>query len=1089
MDTSINRPRHLGGGRSSAKAKTDAPSFLPALTNRRDLSRVPRASGFVELLARSNFSFLRGASHPEEMVNTAIEHDYNGVGLCDLNGLYGVARGFATIHRPSHLTADIQAKPDFKYLIGSELTLTDETAVTLIPMTLKGYGNLCELLTLGKRQATKGFSRLDFQQVLDHHEELLCFAMPPVSEERYQKLHKVFGDRLYIPVWRDLTWESHELNRQSFQLEQKHNAQLFVTQRPFMHHESRKPLFDILTCILHHTTLTEAKDRLIQNAERSLQSIEYISYVWSDRLDLVEKTVEISARSTFSLKEITYQYPRSNIPDGMSVTEYLRKLTEDGQKWRFPDGTPPEIKKTIEKELSLIAQMKFEDYFITLKEICQFAQEKRILFQGRGSAANSVVCYCLGLTSVDPREIGLLFERFISAERGEPPDIDIDFEHERREEVIQHIYEKYDERHAAMICTVIRYRSRLAIRETAKVFGLPLERVSEMVRFMGRDGMSRLEEPESCARFGIPQETWSLFLEMSRQLIGFPRHLGIHSGGFLITHESITSMVPVEKATMNGRYVIQWNKDDVAALGLMKIDVLSLGMLTCLRKALQLIKDKKGIDYNLANIPGDDKPTYDMICEADTVGVFQIESRAQMNTLPRMKPQCFYDLVVEVAIVRPGPLQGGMVHPYLKRRQGKEAVTYPSPLLEPILEKTHGVPIFQEQVMKIVIEAAGFTPGQSDELRRIMSSAWRRQSSMDAIHDKIILGFEKNGISREYGEQIYKTIEGFANYGFPESHAASFALLTYSSCFIKKHHPDVFACSLLNSQPMGFYAPRVLIAEAQRNGVNVLPLCIQKSNYDYTLESSLEPENPNSLWEMRVGFRSLYGVPESVARIIEDERTANGLYLDLSDFVRRTKLPRALLLKLAASGAMECFNINTRELIWHLESLSLDQSSFLWGLPKESLSKEVDPEDEEKEHLPFESNWDRMRREYDSKGYSVDSHPMSVLRSYLNMKNQDLIKNRYVPYMTSLDVKRLKNKRKVRLGGLVSITQRPPTAKGMCFITLEDEFGFMNIVIHPDVYQKDRLVIYGKSLLEIHGQIEKVGDIINVRASHLLPLQ
>lgn len=1043
----------------------------------------PKVKGFVELLGRSNFSFLQGASSPEDMVKQAIYFGYDGLGICDLNGLYGVVRGFQAVHAPSTFEATPKAKEGFKYLIGTELTLTDETAITLVPLTKKGYSNLCEILTLGKRQAAKGFSKLSLEQISKLNEDLMCFALPPWTEERYEELKKIFDDRLYLPVWRDLTWESREFCLQAFNLEEKFQAQLFVTQRPFMHSPDRKPVFDVITCILHHTTLSEAKNKLIQNAERSLKTLEEIVFLWKDRLDLVEKTVDISARVTFSLEEIRYRYPTSNLPEGMTPSEYLRHLSLEGAKEKFPEITE-KILTQIEYELALIKELQYEDYFLTLKEICDFADSKGILHQGRGSAANSVVCFCIGLTSINPIELNLLFERFISRERQEPPDIDIDFEHSRREEVIQYIYTKYNERHAAMVCTVIRYRSRMAIRETAKVFGIPLETINAMIKFMGRDGFSRLMEPEAAERFGLPLPQWKMFLHLAQQLRGFPRHLSIHTGGFLITQDPITEMVPVEKATMNGRYVIQWNKDDVAVLKLMKIDVLSLGMLTCLRKCFELLRDHKGIHFTLSNLPHDDKPTYDMICEADTVGVFQIESRAQMSTLPRMRPVKFYDLVIEVAIVRPGPLQGGMVHPYLRRRQGLEEVTYPSEILRPILEKTHGVPIFQEQVMKIVIAAANFTPGESDQLRRIMSSAWRKQSTMDSIKHRILDGFLKNGISLEYGEQIYKTIEGFANYGFPESHAASFALLTYASCYIKMHHPDVFACSLLNSQPMGFYAPRTLVAEAQRHGVEVRPLCVQVSDYDYTLED-IPGGTKEGLRALRVGFRSLYGLPEELMRRIEETRKQDGPFQSLADFIQRTALPRSALVKLAASGALECFQSNVRELIWHLESLSLDQQSFLWGHPKEQFNDE----EEDSESLPFESNWDRLRREYDSKGYSVDSHPISVLRSFLHMKNRELIPQRYVPYYCSSDLKILKHKSKVRLAGLVAITQRPPTAKGMCFISLEDEFGIMNIVIHPDVYEKDRVTIYERSLLEIHGQVEKVGGQINVRAQRVLPLQ
>ncbi|MNJ93310.1 Error-prone DNA polymerase [compost metagenome] len=1079
MGTSIN-PRHLGiynGGRRPL----DAPAIKPS-------SQVPTtkvvAKGFVELMARSNFSFLQGASHPEEMVEQAILHGYDGMAICDLNGLYGVVRGFQTAQSPSIFTAAKKAKEGFHYLIGSELTLTDETAITLVPMTKQGYSHLCELLTLGKRQAAKGFSKLSLEQIEKYNQGLLCFALPPITDERFERLEKIFDNRLYLPVWRDFTWESHEFNKQAFHLEEKYEAQLFVTQRPFMHSPERKPLFDVLTCILHQTTLENAKNKLIQNAERSLKSLQDLSVLWQDRIDLVDKTLDISARVSFSLNEIRYRYPRSNLPAGMTPSEYLFELVKKGAERRFPDGVPDKVVNQITHELSMIKDMEYEDYFLTLFEICEFATQQNILHQGRGSAANSVVCFCLGLTAVDPMKIDLLFERFISRERGEPPDIDIDFEHSRREEVIQHIYDKYNERHAAMVCTVIRYRSRMAFRESAKVFGVPLATVNKIIKFMGRDGMRRLVgDPEIHKQFQVPADTWKLMLQRASEIHSFPRHLGIHTGGFLITQDPITEMVPVEKASMQGRYVIQWNKDDVETLKLMKIDVLSLGMLTCLRKCFDLLREHKDINLNLADLPPDDSETYDMICQADTVGVFQIESRAQMNTLPRMRPRNFYDLVVEVALVRPGPLQGGMVHPYLKRRQGKEEVTYAHPSLEPILKKTSGVPIFQEQVMKIVIVAAKFSPGEADELRRIMSSAWKKRATMDGIKNRIMTGFAEHGISAEYGEQIYKTIEGFANYGFPESHAASFALLTYASCYLKQHHPDVFVCGLLNSQPMGFYAPRTLIAEAQRHGVGTQALCVQRSSYDYTLEPA------GKFHDLRVGLRSIFGIPESLLRVIEENRKQSGPYQDLTDFIQRTQLPRVVLLKLAAAGAFECFSENTRDLIWHIESLCLDKNSFLWGHAKESFDEANLEESEDEDLIPFESNWDKLRREYDTKGYSVDSHPLSVLRSYLRGKNQGLIQNKYVPYMSSQDLRNVKHRNKVRVAGLIAITQRPPTAKGMCFITLEDEFGFMNIVIHPDIYQQDRMTIYGgKSLLEIQGTLEKVGPLLNIRASKVLPL-
>ncbi|MFN7824478.1 MAG: DNA polymerase III subunit alpha [Pseudobdellovibrionaceae bacterium] len=1038
-----------------------------------------RPKGFVELLGRSNFSFLQSASHPEEMVEQSIRLGYDGLALCDLNGLYGIARGYRAAKSPSHFTADLQAKENYKYLIGSEVTLTDETSLVLLPMNKSGYQKLCELLTLGKRQAQKGFSKLSIDDVLKNTDDLVCLALPPWTRDRYQLLWKHFGDRLYLPVWRDFTWESNEFFAEALKLEDEFQAQLFVTNRPFMHTPERKSLFDVLTCTLHHTSLYQAKDILIQNSERYLRPLKQLYELWKDRPDLVDKTVEISARLNFSLKEIRYRYPQSGIPAAMSAKEYLRQRTAQGLQWRYGHIIPEKVRAMVQHELQIINELEYEDYFLTLDEICQFAREHQILYQGRGSAANSVVCFALGLTSVDPTKIDLLFERFISRERGEPPDIDIDFEHSRREEVIQYIYRKYNEQHAAMVCTVIRFRSRMALREVAKVFEVPLKTVNAIIKFMGRDGMRRLKEtPDIHLKFAIPEDTWKLIIALSGELHGFPRHLGIHTGGFLISHQPISEIVPVEKATMSGRFVIQWNKDDVNDLGLMKIDVLSLGMLTALRKCFDLLRQHKKLNYNLATLPSEDLKTYDMICKADTVGVFQIESRAQMNTLPRLKPRCFYDLVIEVALVRPGPLQGGMVHPFLRRRQGLEKVIYPHPDLEPVLRKTMGVPIFQEQVMKIAIVAAGFTPGEADELRRVMSDAWRKKTTMEGIRQRILSGLEKNGVSPFFAEQVYKTIQGFANYGFPESHAASFALLSYASSYIKCHHPDVFVCALLNSQPMGFYAPRSLVQDARAHGVTLFPLCIQKSDYDYTLEGVAT--NTDSLVPVRIGLRSIYGVPERILRQIESERKINGIYLSLEDFVRRTQTPKAVLMKLASSGAFSVLENNVRDLLWKIESINMDQNSFLWGQPQENIAIE--------DEIPEESAWDEMTREYETKGFSLEHHPLSVLRPSLEKKNAELIERKYVPYVVSQKLSELPHRQKVRIAGLIAVTQRPPTAKGFCFITLEDEHGCMNIVIPPDVYQKDRLVIYGKSLLEIHGEIEKSGPLLNVRAHRCFSL-
>lgn len=1056
--------------------------------------------GYVELLARTNFSFLQGASHPEEMTEQAVRLNYDGISICDLNGFYGVVRGYQTAKAPSLFTASVEAKADFHYLFGSELTLTDGTAIAFIPTSFEAYSNLCKLLTLGKRNVAKYFSEVSLEQIFAHSKDLLALPLPPYTEERFLALREVFQDRLYLPVWRDLTWESLEFGRQAFELEAKHGAQLFVTQRAFMHIPERKALFDVLTCIHHRTTLQEAEHTLIQNSERHLRPLHELAFLWQDRPDLIEVTREIADRVDFDLSQIRYRYPDSKIPSGMNPTSYMKQLVEQGLRWRFPQGAPLKVQDCVRRELELIRELEFEDYFLTLYEICQFAQAKGILYQGRGSAANSVVCFCLGLTAVNPEHIDLLFERFLSKERGEPPDIDIDFEHERREEVIQHIYSTYDSEHAAMVCTVIRFKSRLAVREVAKVLGIPLKTINSMVKFMGRDGIRRLIETEDIwKKFKVEKWRWQALLAMSNEIRGFPRHLGIHTGGFLITHNPITEIVPVEKATMTGRYVIQWNKDDVNDLKLMKIDVLALGMLSALRRCLSLLREHKGFQGDLANLPGNDPATYDMICKADTVGVFQIESRAQMQTLPRLLPRNFYDLVIEVALVRPGPLQGGMVHPYLRRRKGLEKVIYPHPDLEPVLKKTMGIPIFQEQVMKIAVVAAGFSAGEADELRRIMSAAWRKKGTMDGLYERLMRGMKERGVVPAMAEQIYRTIEGFASYGFPESHSASFALLTYSSSYIKCHHPDVFACALLNSQPMGFYPPRVLIAEAQRNGVRFLPVDIQNSEIEYTLvknEKSVQKMLPasapdqnfasfsglSSLSTLRAGLLSVLSIPRPWLETIVNERKAHGLYKSIEDFIRRTQMPRPLLMKLASAGAFDCFGVEPRRLLWQIESLSLDSQSFLWGQAREN------PNDLETV-LPFESNWDRLNREYIATGYSLDSHPLKILRPVLKQKNEILSTRRYIPYSDSQDLKIHRHGQKIRVAGMISITQRPPTAKGMCFITLEDEFGFMNIVIPPDVYQKDRLTIYSKEFLEIQGRLEKPDGLINLKAERVLPLQ
>lgn len=1033
-------------------------------------------AGFVELLGRSNFSFLQGASHPEEMALQAQALGYEGFVLCDLNGLYGVVRAFQAIEYPSQFT-EIGPKPvlesgPFSCYCGAEMQLADRSSIVLVPLHKDGYTNLCRIITESKRNSEKGFSNLSLDFLSEHSEDLLAFALPPW--QHLPELREIFQDRLYLPVWKDYTWQSLDLYRQALKLEED-GFELFATNRPFMHAPERKPLHDVLTCILHKTTLKEAKTRLIPNSERYLKPLPELVKLWADRPDLVTKTVNIAARIQFSLKELRYEYPEAARPCGQEPSEYLRHLVNEGLSKRFPLGVPEKVHHMVEHELSLIGELRYEDYFLTLWDVCQFALQKGILHQGRGSAANSVVCYALGLTAVDPTKVQLLFERFLSKERGEPPDIDIDFESERREEVIQYIYEKYGAEHAAMVCTVICYRSRMALRECAKVLGIPLHTVEKMIRYMGREGLERLvdvqeKDPQMATEWGLEPRTFQLMIQISMALIGFPRHLGIHTGGFLIAKRPITECVPVEKATMDRRYVIQWNKDDLTVLKMLKIDVLGLGMLTALQKCFELLKSSKHLNLDLYRIPMDDQPTYQMIQKADTVGTFQIESRAQMSLLPRLKPKNFYDLVIEVAIVRPGPIQGGMIHPFIRRRDGLEQVSYPHPDLKPILSRTCGVPIFQEQIMQIASTVAGFSPGEADELRRIMSSSWKKSDLMTGLRNRLINGMLSHGIQVTYAEQIYQTIVGFASYGFPESHAASFALLTYASSYLKCHYPDAFVCALLNSQPMGFYSPRALIMDAQRHGIQFRGVDLHKSDYDYTLEP------PN---EVRVGFRAIRGLKEKHIQSLIAERERNGPFADLSDLIRRTSLQKSTLVQLAASGALTCLGLSAREALWKIQAMSLDSRSLFFGTAGSEGDHEL---------IPQESEWETLQREYRLQGHSLLRHPIGLLRPSLERWSTHLQAKKQTPFCKAVQLSQMANGARVRIAGLLSLTQRPPTAKGVAFLTLEDETGLINVVLMPDVYKESRLTLVYHPLLHICGTLEKVQGVINIRAQAIKAL-
>lgn len=1022
---------------------------------------------YVELLGRSNFSFLQGASHPEEMVKRAQELQYKGIAICDVNGLYGVVRGHVAAFQTSAFSNNEQTtRSDFVYHLGSEIVLEDFSAV-LMPLNKEGYSQLCQLITKGKQNAPKTYLSLRFSDLLSYHDSLLIFPLPPWSLEKLEQLRAVYKDRLYLPVSRTMNWNDEHNYHQALELE-KEGYQLFATQRPLMHSPDRKPLFDVLTCILHGSKLDAAKTKLLQNRQRHLHDLTSLFSKWCDRPDLLAQTVKISNRIKFSLTELRYVYPSDYLPPNMNAPEYLRHKVEEGLHWRYPNGCPLPVRRQIEKEILLIRELEFEDYFLTLDEICHFARSREILFQGRGSAANSVVCFVLGLTSLDPMKFNLMFERFLSKERGEPPDIDIDFEHNRREEVLQYVYQRYGVERAAMVSTVICYRSRMAIREVSKVMGVPEEQIDSLIKYMGREGINRLQNDlEARERFKLSMHQLDLVLHLSLELQGFPRHIGIHTGGFVLSQFPLSHIVPIEKATMVDRYVVQWNKDDIDRLKMMKLDLLGLGMLHVLEKCLSSLRSHYGIRWNLSQIPADDTETYQMIQKAETIGVFQIESRAQMSLLPRLKPAQFYDLVVEVAIVRPGPIQGGMVHPYLKRRERRDdPIYYPHPALEPILKRTLGVPIFQEQIMQIVSTVGGFTPGEADELRRIMSSSWKRQAVMENIRRKLLGGMQQSGVSLGYAEQIFQTILGFSSYGFPESHAASFALLTYASCYFKCHYPAVFTCALLNSQPMGFYDPRALVQEAERVGVHFLEYDVKSSQKDYTLEWY---END---WAIRRGYVGVHGLKKTeIDKICEH----NGEFESFEDFVRKTKLRKETLTRLALVGAFSGFGYSHQEILWQVQSLDLDEQSLFFA----QSSEEASPT------FHHESPWDKLQREYELTGFALGSHPMTLMRDALIQVNKRLKKQKKSAFVTSDELKILKHQTKVKVAGLKSLFQKPPTAKGVAFITLEDERGHINLILHAPIYEKFRMVVNDSTFIWAEGPLQSIDGVRNVMVKQM----
>ncbi|MEZ4319468.1 MAG: error-prone DNA polymerase [Myxococcota bacterium] len=1002
------------------------------------------AVAYAELMSRSCFSLLDGASQPAELVDAAARQGVAHLGLADRDSVYGVVQA----HKAARETG-------VHLLCGATVTVIGRPAVVLYAETLAGWRSLCRLLTAARADEPKGTARIDAARVAEHAAGLSCILRPGWTAEQADVLKEAFGERLSVALCRNLTPADRVRVRRALETSRGLSAPCVASNDVRFHRPGRRPVADVLTCIRRRTTLDSAGTALHNNQMRHVLSERDFRRLYADWPEAIEAAVAVAERCTFTLDELRYTYPREVVPEGHTAMSWLTALTNEGLEQRYPDGVPEDVLQQIAYELEVIEEMEFPAYFLTVNDAVRFARSRGILCQGRGSAANSAVCYALGITAVDPSRSTLLFERFISKERGEPPDIDVDFEHERREEVIQYIYAKYGRHRAALVNEFICYRPRSAVRDIGKVFGLSLDQVDRLAKSMDwwTPGMTADVIRES----GLDPESLALrqTVAIAQQMKGFPRHVSIHVGGFVIADGQLIDLVPVEPATMEGRTVIQWDKYDVDALRFVKVDILGLGMLTCIRKAFELVQRFCGQVWSLATVPAEDPAVYDMFCRADTVGVFQIESRAQMSMLPRLKPRTFYDLVVEVAIVRPGPIQGGMVHPYLRRRTGEEPVTYPHPLLEPILERTLGVPLFQEQVMAMAAAVGGFSAGEADQLRRAMG-AWRKRGNLDELGRRLVAGMVEQGIEPDYAEKIYAQILGFGEYGFPESHSASFAMLVYVSGWLKCHQPAAFAAALINSQPMGFYSARAIVADAQRHGIEVRPVCALESDYDCTLEARSDGEPA-----LRLGLRLVQGFGEEHGAAVEAAR-ADGPFASLPDFARRTALDRGRLQALAEANAFRALGPDRRQAAWVLQGL-WTELPLLAGLSR----------NEPAPRLPESGRVDHLKADYRTVGLSVDLHPMALARPLLPEGVVSLGALADTPSDT-----------RVRVAGLVSSRQRPGTASGVVFMTLEDESAMTNLVVWPKIWERYRRLARHASLLGCDGMLQRQGDAISVVVLH-----
>ncbi|MBX5227554.1 error-prone DNA polymerase [Rhizobium sp. NLR9b] len=1018
---------------------------------------------YAELQVTTHFSFLRGASSANELFATAKLMGIEAIGVVDRNSLAGIVRAL-----------EASRATGLRLVVGCRLDLADGMSVLVYPTDRAAYSRLTRLLTLGKGRGGKANCILHLDDVALYAAGLVGVLVPDMPDDtcavQLRKMAEVFGDRAYVSLCLrrrpNDQLRLHELSS----LAVKHRVKTVITNDVLFHEPGRRQLQDVVTCIRTGTTIDDVGFERERHADRYLKPPEEMARLFPRYPEALARTTEIVQRCKFSLEELVYQYPEEALIPGMTAQESLEHYTWEGVRTRYPEGLPNHVEKTIRHELALIETMRYAPYFLTVFSIVRYARSQGILCQGRGSAANSAVCYVLGITSIDPDTNDLLFERFVSQERDEPPDIDVDFEHERREEVIQWIYKTYGHDKAALCSTVTRYRAKGAIRDVGKALGLP----EDLIKALSSGLWSWSEEvgEQHVRDLGLNPEDrrLALTLKLAGQLMGAPRHLGQHPGGFVLTHDRLDDLVPIEPAAMVDRQVIEWDKDDIEALKFMKVDVLALGMLTCMAKAFALIGGHKHQDLDLATIPQEDPATYAMIRKADTLGTFQIESRAQMSMLPRMKPRTFYDLVIQVAIVRPGPIQGDMVHPYLRRREGKEKVEYPTPELEAVLHKTLGVPLFQESAMKVAMVCAGFTGGEADQLRKSMAT-FKFTGGVSRFKDKLVSGMVRNGYSPEFAEKTFSQLEGFGSYGFPESHAASFALIAYASNYVKCHFPDVFCAALLNSQPMGFYAPAQIVADARKHGVEIRPVCINRSRWDCTLEP-IEGSNRHAV---RLGMRLVRGLATADAARIVAAR-ADEHFASVDDMWRRCGVPVASLVELAeADACLPSLRLERRDALWAIKALRDEPLPlFSAAAEREAIAEQQEPAVE----LRQMTEGHNVVEDYSHTGLTLRQHPLSFLRS-------ELAKRRIV---TCAEAMTARDGRWLMAAGLVLVRQRPGSAKGVMFITIEDETGVANVVVWPKLFERSRRVVLGASMMAINGRIQREGDVVHLVAQQLFDL-